>query len=208
MGHLVASPTLAGLRLCPLNLQGWKRPLSTTGVCVWSNTTLAPAHHSVLDSIFPPRMWVYFLSFELDYVFKLFSSFCVCFYRWKGPSSISSACCFAVSYVRARDQGQKLGTQWRERNRNRKWNPTRKWKKQEKRAKRELVLGTWGWTGLWERPSLVMWECHTVHPADSRGRCGRKTQRNREAERLSQLIEGSRGTGSPSVPKGSCLGVI
>lgn len=57
------------------------------------------------------------------------------------------------------------------------------------------------------RKALVMWECRTVHPADSRGRCGRKTQRNREAERLPQFIKGSHGTGSPSVPKGSCLGV-
>ena len=49
---------------------------------------------------------------------------------------------------------------------------------------------------------------HTVPPADSRGCCGRKTQRNRKAERLPRFIKGSQGTGSPSVPRGNCLGII
>ena len=133
VGHLAASPTLAGLRLCPLNLQAWKRPLLTTGVYIWSNTPLAPAHCSVLDSIFffPPRVWVYFLSFEFDYVFKIVLLFVCMFLQVEGTLLYQFSLLFcSFLNIRDRDQGQKLGIQWHERNRNRKWNPTRRQKKQ------------------------------------------------------------------------------
>ena len=84
VGHLAASPTLAGLRLCPLNLQAWKRPLSTTGVYVWSigPPPLAPAHCSVLDSIFFPLEFGFiFFLLNLTMCLKFFYSLCVCFYR-------------------------------------------------------------------------------------------------------------------------------
>ena len=79
--------TLAGLKLCPLSLQGWRRPLSTAGVCICSDTPLAPAHCSVLDSgVFSPLEcgFIFFL-LNLTMCLNIFSSLCVCFYCGRGP---------------------------------------------------------------------------------------------------------------------------
>lgn len=69
-------------------------------------------------------------------------------------------------------------------------------------------LGNEGEQGFEKGEASFSPRCHTIHPADSRGLFGKKTQRNIKAGRLPEFIKGNQGTGSLSTPKKNCLGVI
>lgn len=69
-------------------------------------------------------------------------------------------------------------------------------------------LGNEGEQGFEKGEASFSPRCRTIHPADSRGLFGKKTQRSIKAGRLPEFIKANQGTGFLSTRKKNCLGVI